>query len=120
MTELQIKCLQPSSAIRIVLTLFLLMMMKIVYGMLLSFLSRSSCVSSSHVGSFCCYRYYQCSRCYRICCFCLIICSFSCRCSFSLHNIANTIYFLKDYAERLYRVIGLLSCCKTSRREAHY
>src|SRR5215212_2827923 len=40
---LQTKRLQPSSAIRIVLTLFLLMMMmKIVYGMLLSFLSRPS------------------------------------------------------------------------------
>src|SRR5215216_7035721 len=55
---LQTKRLQPSSAIRIVLTLFLLMMMKIVYGMLLSFLSRSSSVSSSHVGSFCCYCFY--------------------------------------------------------------
>src|SRR5215217_899893 len=56
---LQTKRLQPSSAIRIVLTLFLLMMMmKIVYGMLLSFLSRPSSVSSSHVGCFCCYCFY--------------------------------------------------------------
>src|SRR5215216_7989426 len=53
---LQTKRLQPSSAIRIVLTLFLLMMMKIVYGMLLSFLSSSF---SSSVCCFCCYCCYH-------------------------------------------------------------
>src|SRR5215217_8338683 len=51
---LQTKRLQPSSAIRIVLKPFLLMMM-IVYGMLLSFLSSSFCSSVCCFCRYCCY-----------------------------------------------------------------
>jgi predicted PurR-regulated permease PerM len=52
---LQTKRLQPSSAIGIVLTLFLLMMMVIVYGMLLSFLSSSFSSSVCCFCRYCCY-----------------------------------------------------------------